>query len=72
MENQILKFINRIKYFSKNKPYPVTKLDYLQNNEASNYDLPCIENKLEELIHNNSIDEKFEITIPIKLSTLPK
>ena len=49
MENEVLRAANYIKYVVKKKPSPIKILNYLQNNGASNYDLPCSENKLRNI-----------------------
>ena len=46
MGNQVLQASNHIKYASKKKPFPIKMFNYLQNNDTSDCDLPCIKNKL--------------------------
>ena len=66
MDNQVLRAMNHIKYVSKKKPSTLEIFNYLQNNQASNYNYESLENEIAELRNNGIIDETFKITNPIK------
>ena len=64
--------INYIKYVSKKKHWPEKNFNYLQNNEASNYDYDSVINKIQELIESGVIDQSYKIINPVtKVLNLP-
>ena len=64
MENQNLKAINHIKHVSKKKHCPLKIFNYLQNNEASNYDYDSVVKKIQELMENGVTDQSYKIINP--------
>ena len=64
--NYTERIMNHIIYVRKNKQCPVKIFIYLQNNGASSYDLPHIENKLVEPIRNLAIDQNFRTTYAVE------
>ena len=60
MENQILKAINYIKYVSKKKHCPVKIFNYLQNDEASDYEYDSVVIKIQELMENGVVDQSYK------------
>ena len=72
MENQILKVINHIKYVSKKKNCPVKNFNYVQNNQASNYDYDSVVIKIQESMENGVIDQSYKrINQVTEVSNLP-
>ena len=66
IENQFLKAMNHIKHISKKKPCTLKIYNYLQNNQASNFDYHSVEAKLNELKANGIIDDSYKIINPIQ------